>query len=457
MADNPGEGSRRLPKSPDNRRFLDTTSITMSSRASSLEQAMRTTLALEDQLEKQLEGMPAEESLKRMLSIRSIVSTTSSFAQRQTAAVGTNIMFREIGTGSIGKVFEHPGTVFVYKLPVSGQPKKLWNNYVMHKRIESSFQTLPHFEGQVEIPRCFWYATHTTNAFWDKNLEFFPHTPEFPRAARHVLCMERIFPLPKPIRHALIAKYCPPQAQATMKESETNKHCLVRPCLGRIKYGGGNQFFSLRNFKLHANQMQDLSLSTAEFYVAMAQALAVLHWHTNIDAKDIEFVLGSSPLEEQLIRADVGLDKLMSLQPQTSTYEEATHTSGDFTKRVTSLWMLDFDDCEDITMDEAGVDKAVNAFIETNLYCPKSNTGNEYIESLWAGFRQNYVQHSDKILIDHVNKPNLCFLPRQFVDKLTQQTAPRQQPSQGSQNPRQRSRGRGASSFNRQSNRSVPL
>lgn len=120
MADNPGEGSRRLPKPSDNRRFLDTTSATMSSRAPSLEQAMLMALVLEDQLEKQMEGLPLEESLKRMLSTKSVISTTSSFAQRQAAAVGTNVKFREIGTGSIGKVFEHPGTVFVYKLPVSG-------------------------------------------------------------------------------------------------------------------------------------------------------------------------------------------------------------------------------------------------------------------------------------------------------------------------------------------------
>ncbi|KAK5996374.1 hypothetical protein PT974_01708 [Cladobotryum mycophilum] len=194
---------------------------------------------LEDQLEREAIGISVEDSLKRMLSIKSVISTTSSFAQRQQAAIGTNSMFREIGTGSVGKVFEHPGTIFAYKLPVTDQHEKMWNNYVMHKRIEASFQSLPSFDGRVEIPRCFWYATPTTNAFWDKHIDSFPDSREFPRKPRYALCMERIFPLPRPIRYALIDKYCPPHGQAQMKTDEANKDCMIRPCFGRVKYGAG--------------------------------------------------------------------------------------------------------------------------------------------------------------------------------------------------------------------------
>lgn len=39
--------------------------------------------------------------LKRMLSIKSVISTVSSLAKRQQAAVGTKSMSREIGTGFI--------------------------------------------------------------------------------------------------------------------------------------------------------------------------------------------------------------------------------------------------------------------------------------------------------------------------------------------------------------------
>jgi hypothetical protein len=106
----------------------------------------------------------------------------------------------------------------------------------------------------------------------------------------------------------------------------------------------------------------------------MAHALAVLHWHTNIDAMDIEFVLGSSPTEEQKIRVEIDHNRMVSLPPQTSTYEESTHSPADFTKRTTALWLLDFDDCNDITMDSAGVDLAVKAFLDSNFYYPKPNT-----------------------------------------------------------------------------------
>ncbi|GKT51413.1 uncharacterized protein ColSpa_11594 [Colletotrichum spaethianum] len=385
-------------------------------------------LALEDKLEEDSAGEPLESCLKRMLSTRTVVSTASPFAQRQQAAVGTNAQFHEIGTGSIGKVFEQPGTTFAYKLPITDQTDKLWNNYVIHKCIEASFQSLPYFDGQVEIPRCFWYATPKTQAFWDLNLALFPETKEFSRKPRHVLCMERIFPLPRPMRHALIEKYCPPHGREKMKSDAVNKDCLVRPYLGRVKFGHGGLFFSLRNFKLHADQIQELGVVAADLYTGMAHALAVLHWDTKIDGNDIEFVIGSSPVEEQTVRADISLPTLMAMHPQTSTYETATHTGADFTKRVTSLWMIDFDGCYDITMDEAGVNKAVSAFLDANHYCPKPNTGNPFIESLWKDFSTRYLLYS-RIIFEIRRESKLNNLAPMFIEKTTQQTAGRKEGS----------------------------
>jgi len=397
----------------------------MFGKASPLERALQNR-ALAGHVEGTEESPEAR--LTRMLSTQSVVSTASSFATRQQeAATDTSVPFREIGTGSIGKVFEHPGTVFVYKLPLSDKPEKLWNNYVMHKRVQYSFQKLPYLEGQVEVPRCFWYGTPATSAFWNEHLERFPDTPQFPRQPRHVLCMERVFPLPQPIRHALVDKFCPPQARDSIKESEANKDCLIRPCLGRLKYGAGASFFSLRNFILHSNQIHELGLNVSELNIGMAHALAVLHWHTNIDAKDVEFVLGSSPVEGQMVRSDVDISRLLSLKTVTSTYEETTHAAADFTKRATSLWLLDFDDCEDITLDEKGVDKAVKAFLDTNFYCPKPNTGNDFIESAWKVFSAKYVVLSDKILRKERGLMHLSKLPRLFISKINEKTAIRRQ------------------------------
>ena len=43
----------------------------------------------------------------------------------------------------------------------------------------------------------------------------------------------------------------------------------------------------------------------------MADALAVLHWHTKIDGMDVEFVLGSSPTEDQKVRRVMPLELLV--------------------------------------------------------------------------------------------------------------------------------------------------
>lgn len=156
------------------RRTLDSTDATVSSRSFSLETALKDNLALEDKLDAEAFEETAEACLKRMLSIKSVISTTSSFARRQQAALSATAPFKEIGTGSIGKVFEHPGTTFVYKLPLSDNPAKLWNNYLMHQRVKQGFDSLPYVDGQVEIPQCHWYATPNTQAFWDENLDRFP-------------------------------------------------------------------------------------------------------------------------------------------------------------------------------------------------------------------------------------------------------------------------------------------
>lgn len=240
-----GESSR-LPKISERRRG-QRWDATSSTRAASLEAAIRDNLALEDYLESTAAGQTAEQSLKRLLSIRSVVSTASSFAKRQQAAVGvTSAVFREIGTGSIGKVFEHPESIRVYKLPLTDNNSKLWNNYVMNRRIEDSFDQLGPLAGQVEIPRAAWYAQASTAEFWDANIDRFPFTDVFPRQRRDVLCIERILPLPKPTRDRLVDLYCFEKGRESAKENAANRDCLVRPLLGRIRQSSASRLKSFR-------------------------------------------------------------------------------------------------------------------------------------------------------------------------------------------------------------------
>ncbi|KAM0284413.1 hypothetical protein ACHAQH_001989 [Verticillium albo-atrum] len=292
MVDLGDSTSRRLPK-PAERRQQGGSEATASNRAASLGVAMMRNMALEDQLNQDFAKETPNTCLRRMLSVKSVISTSSSLARRHQSAVGTIADFRGIGTGSIGKIYEHPGTVFAYKVPLTDNADKMWNNFVMHRRIWASFQAdnVTWVQDQVEIPRCFWYAEAGTRAFWDEHIERFPHAPEIPRKPREIMCMEPIFPLPQPARHALIEKFCVERQQSKLKNSRPDKDCLVRPLLGRLKYGSGSLFFSLRNFQLHANQVEALEMEVADIVKSMARAVALCHWHARVDVMDAEFVL----------------------------------------------------------------------------------------------------------------------------------------------------------------------
>ncbi len=82
--------------------------------------------------------------------------------------------------------------------------------------------------------------------------------------------------------------------------------------------------------------MRGLGVATDELCNGMAHALAVLHWHAKIDGKNVEFVLGRSPIEEQQIRADVSHLQKPAKKPQ-STYETATYARGDLRQPLLSL------------------------------------------------------------------------------------------------------------------------
>lgn len=274
------------PRSTQGRRQLDvsesSTYTDISSRSTSFSLAMQRTLALEQQLESEANEHPLDVALRRMLSLGSVISTTSSFAERQDPD------FREIGKGSIGVVYEHPGTTRCYKLPLLDSSGKLWNNYQIHTIVQEAFlKARLTIETEVWIPLAFWYANKDTSEFWDSNLDKFPFTETFPKKTRSVFCMERVPPIPQRFRHHLIDKYCPGDKESA-KSYAPNQDCLVRPLLGRRGRGSGTLAFSLRNFPLHLDQFKELNLNVTHYVQAMAEAMAVLHGVAKVDAMDID-------------------------------------------------------------------------------------------------------------------------------------------------------------------------
>jgi hypothetical protein len=297
--------------------------------------------------------------LRRMLSLRSTISTTSSFAERQQTAVGKVSNFRQIGKGSIGAVFEHPSTNKCYKLALLDNCNKIWNNYQIHTEVYEAFaKAETYINVAVRVPQMFWYANEQISGFWDENLHKFPFTKEYPEKRHNALCMERILPLPRLLRHLLIEKYCHGD-QEEAKSYGPNQDCLVRPVLGRRRFGAGKIAFSLRNFSLHLNQFEELTLDIEGYAGAIADAMAILHCVAKVDAMDVEFAIGSAPT--QLMASGVSLPSaaIRKMSPGTSTFEMVG--AQDFVNREICLWVVDCDACNAIDLDLAGAKAAANA------------------------------------------------------------------------------------------------
>ncbi|CAA9960341.1 DUF3669 domain containing protein [Pyrenophora teres f. maculata] len=364
------------------------------SRSASLAVAMERSLQLEQQLAQEADATSAEQALQRMLSLRSVISTTSSFAERQQGAVGKVTNFREIGKGSIGVIFEHPGTIRCYKLPLLDDSTKIWNNYAMHTGVYEGFsEARKYLHVAVRIPEMYWFANEQTSGFWDENLNKFPFTTTFPKKSRDALCMERVLPLPRPLRHLLIEKYCMGDKEEA-KSYGPNQDCLVRPILGRRRFGSGKIGFSLRNFRLHLDQFEELNLNIEEYLYAMADAMATLHCIARVDAMDIEFVIGSTPSEMQSGGACLTSADIKKMKPGSSTFEMVS--AKDFTNREICLWALDFDACRSITIDPVGVRAAVKAFMDTEAYCPRPSQNTED-HKLWRSFGKRYIDTAAKL------------------------------------------------------------
>lgn len=271
-----------------------------------------------------------------------------------------------------------------------GPGRSLLNDYNMHKVI---LDTASKEKINVCVPRWPHFVKSEDQTWWDINLARFPTG----YTTCNVLRSERIPPLPQDVRNRLIDRYCPPKSIATIKANGPDRDCLVRPYLGRRKIQSearrGLNIFSLRNYPLHLNQAEDLQLPIQKYAHAMAEALAMMHWAAKIDANDIEFVLGAVPSQPEI------------------THKEYTH---DFLG-THSLWVLDFDCCKPMTMDDTGIEQAARAFLRNDPYYPRpAISAKSPDNALWHEFRTRYLECSQHILNGHDEDTTLS-LPENFI------------------------------------------
>lgn len=120
--------------------------------------------------------------------------------------------------------------------------------------------------------------------------------------------MDRVLPLPKLIRQALLDEFHPRAygnthlgEKAAVIENTLSavpdKHCLVRPHLGESsnKYTTG---FSFRYFTIDLVDIQRLEVDVYELTFTLGKAYAIIHWGVH-NSDDVEFVFGSSLVDKE--------------------------------------------------------------------------------------------------------------------------------------------------------------
>ena len=338
-----------------------------------------------------LEDQTPRQKLSRMLTLRSILPTASSFAVRheQAQASGVAGVYRKIGAGSCGYIFEEVGTVKIIKLAMRDD-EQLYNDYRMHTLIMERMAASPLTSEALAIPRVQWFTTKDDKRWWDKHRPLFPRSRGLSAHPQDILCAERIWPIPKAIREALIEQWCPASLIEKAKADKLNQDCLIRLYLGMLtpKFTQPPLNFSLRNFKLFADMASELnSVEFSNVAEIMGQALALLHWWVGTDARDVEFVLGSSPtyLPQQL---DIPL--AFSALPSHKTNTRERVEIPNFRRRAIRLWLLDFNQCLQIKRDETAIQLAVDAFFENDPYYPRPFRNVPAQEGLWDRFRGGY-------------------------------------------------------------------
>lgn len=345
----------------------------------------------------EIEKAKSEYILNRMLSTKSEISIDSSLAEMNQRAQDDAALrtFASIGSGQTGTVYALKGTTMVIKLPNSSEQSDiLFADFQNHQRVFEAFRgTSAALRTDINVPEPEMWVSPSSDHFWSINAALFPEEVQVPD---YGLVSERIYPLPEPVRSALVDAFAPRAIQNRKHDFlriAKNKDCLIRLYLGRRNDDTppvAADKFHLRNFPLHINEMERLDLNVSYYAELMAQALAVIHWRAGLDANDIEFVFGSSPsVSERPTAQDLaGLNKDSA----------AAMFKSDFHHRTVSIWVLDFNLCQTFTEDAAGLKKLVDGFFSNDPYYPRPTSAVPRDKQLWKVFSTHYVKVSGELV-----------------------------------------------------------
>jgi hypothetical protein len=142
--------------------------------------------------------------------------------------------------------------------------------------------------------------------------------------------------------------------------------------------------------------MEALDLDVKLYAETMAEALALMYWGAEIDANDVEFVL-APPREQHAPSSKFQSDYL------------GHHC----------MWILDFDCCRPMEMNEAGVEQACAAFWKNDPFYPRPGTGEAADEELWVIFKNKFLDSSRRI-IGRKSRDKL-FLADKLIERIVQE------------------------------------
>ncbi|KAJ3953741.1 hypothetical protein N0V92_009777 [Colletotrichum tropicale] len=217
-----------------------------------------------------------------------------------------------------------------------------------------------------------------------------PHTDS---AACNALISEKIHSLPFRVRKLLLEQLTACENPQTVAQGHMNTRCLIRAYLGKRKYNRVEEdarpahlkklrSYILRNLPLCVDQMEYLDLDVEGYALAMADALAFMHWTAKFDANNVEFVL-----------AQRRSDKTQQTLPCIGEKDFESAALGPH-----AMWVLEFDCCREMAMDEEGIKTACKSFWRNDQYHPRPGSNSPSDQRLWAGFREQFLKTSEGLL-----------------------------------------------------------
>lgn len=327
----------------------------------------------------------------------------------------SQLPLRQIGAGSFGTIHEIPGTPWALKHeshiedPSKPGAWSLWSEYVVHAKLAQAYEEVFFLHPIVLLPRLHSFIDQTSGWWTTGNFNRFPEASKPKRRALEAIQAEKIQPLSLSIRHMLIDLYCKPETKDAARATPSNQDCLARIYLGKKSVmataGRRNPFFSLRNFKLHLDQMEQIGLDTAYYTRGIAETLAIIHFVAQLDGRDIEFVFGSAATSTLAPRKPNAKD-LVGL-----TDAGALHGSPD-DRRAVRMWVLDFNQCRSITMDEQGMVQAADAFWMNDPYFPRPD------QPLWEIFAGSYLDFTSRIIAIGKTHSGATELAQRFLEEV---------------------------------------